>query len=137
MTIQVETEDHQQTAEFLSKKIVEFNRQHWGKTQKHPLSVCYRNEQNQILAGGSGATFGNWLMIERLWVDDSLRGQGIGQQLLDAMEQEAKSRNCQFAFLDTLEFQAKGFYEKNGYQVQAEQEHYPLTGSRYYLMKIL
>ena len=137
MSIKVESNNHQQTAEFLSKKIVEYNRKHWGETQKQPISVCYRDTNNNILAGGSGSTFGNWLMIERLWVDDNLRGQGVGQQVLETMEKEAKRRKCQFAFLDTLEFQAKGFYENNGYQVQAQQNDYPLTGSRYYLMKIL
>ncbi|MDN3653244.1 GNAT family N-acetyltransferase [Thalassotalea ponticola] len=136
MKITVETTRQAEVASFLSKKIVEFNHQHWTVT-KQPLALTYRDQQGQILAGVSGVTFGHWLHIERLWVADSLRGKGIGQQLLVAIEEQAKQRQCQFAFVDTLDFQAKPLYQKNGYQVQCTQHDYPLAGKRYYLSKTL
>ena len=39
--------------------------------------------------------------------------------------QAAIKRGCKFALLDTLNFQAKPFYEKFGYKLQWAQENYP------------
>ena len=47
---------------------------------------------------------------------EDLRGQGIGSQLLQQAESEAKKRNCRFAFVNTYQFQAPAFYQKQGYK---------------------
>jgi ribosomal protein S18 acetylase RimI-like enzyme len=39
--------------------------------------------------------------------------------------------------LETLNFQAKPFYEKFGYQVVWTQENYPKTGCQYFMVKQL
>ena len=136
MKIQLEHENHKAVANFLKNEIVKFNQQQWN-VEKRPIAISFRDCNEGIVAGVSGVTFGNWLQLERLWVNDTLRGQGLGQQLLSAVEQEAKQRGCAFVFVDTLDFQAKPFYEKNGYEVQCTQEHYPITGARHYLIKRL
>jgi hypothetical protein len=41
------------------------------------------------------------------------------------------------AQLDTLDFQAKPFYEKRGYQVKYQLNNYPLSGTRYFMEKPL
>ena len=55
--------------------------------------------------------------MEYLWLGGSLRGQGIGRQLVLMSESEAKNRGCSRAWLRTFGFQARGFYEKLGYRV--------------------
>ncbi len=137
MSIRLENDTHSEVASFLSQKIVEFNQQHWQGTIKQPLSATYRDDDGAIIAGASGVTFGHWFHLERLWVSETLREKGIGKQLLFTMEEEAIKRGCTFAFVDTLEFQAKPFYQKYGYTVVFEQENYPINGSRYYLIKHL
>ncbi len=137
--MQIETLQNPEQAliEFLDQKIAEFNWQHWEVNERKPIAVQLKNDQGQVIAGAAGRTFGNWLMINTLWVSSELRGQNIGQQILAAMEAAGKDRGCVKCLLDTLNFQAQPFYEKYGYVTQWVQEEYPKTGCRYYMVKEL
>ena len=68
---------------------------------------------------------------------EDLRGQGIGSQLLQQAESEAKKRNCRFAFVNTYQFQAPAFYQKHGYKEVFTLKDYPYTGQRHYYQKDL
>ncbi|MFQ3210090.1 MAG: ribosomal protein S18 acetylase RimI-like enzyme, partial [Colwellia sp.] len=82
-------------------------------------------------------TFGDWLLINTLWVSNELRGQDIGSNILKEIEFAAKQRGCVKCLLDTLNFQAMPFYEKHGYQTQWIQKNYPRTGCKYFMLKEL
>lgn len=88
-----------------------------------------------LRAGLVGVVAGGWLFIESLWVDEALRGQGIGRALMACAEDHARARGCHDAWLDT--FQARGFYEQLGYAAFAELEDYPRGQSRHFLRKAL
>ena len=135
----IETIEHpeQELIEFLDQKIAEFNWQNWEVQERKPIAVQVKDEQGHVIAGSAGRTFGHWLMINTLWVSSELRGQRIGEQILAAMESAGKKRGCVNCLLDTLNFQAQPFYEKNGYVTQWVQENYPKTGCRYYMVKSL
>lgn len=122
---------------FLENKIDEFNNVHWDVKDKIPLVATIKDESSQIIAGASSKTFGNWLLIDVLWVSETLRGQDIGSKILKQMESEAVKRDCTHALLDTLNFQARPFYEKHGYKVQWTQENYPTHGCKYFMVKEL
>ncbi|CCQ12624.1 acetyltransferase, GNAT family [Pseudoalteromonas luteoviolacea B = ATCC 29581] len=130
-------EDVDSVASFLSKQLVAFNQTHWDVTVKKGVAITIKDDAGLIEAGLSGVTFGNWLHIERLWVNEAQRGKGYGETLLLEAHRIARERGCQFALLDTLEFQAKPFYEKHGYQVQWVQSDYPLHGAKYFMTKEL
>ncbi|SFU75425.1 GNAT family N-acetyltransferase [Butyrivibrio sp. M55] len=100
-----------------------------------PVGVYYEDASGRKLAGLTGETFGNWLCIKYLVVDESLRGQGIGSKLLKAAEEEAKKRGCKYSFVDTFSFQAPAFYVKHGYKEVFALKEYPITGARYYYTK--
>ena len=121
---------------FLDKQIIEFNWAHWEVSERLPLAVeiC---DGDETIAGAHGRTFGNWLQITSLWVSEAHRHLGLGKQVLEAIENAGKARGCISVVLDTLNFQAKPFYEKYGYQVQWVQENYPKTGAKYYMTKQL
>ncbi|EMH4161503.1 GNAT family N-acetyltransferase [Pluralibacter gergoviae] len=59
-----------------------------------------------------------WALISALVVDESIRGTGIGQQLLIAAEQIASDRNCSQIALSSSEQRTRAhhFYENNGYK---------------------
>ncbi|MBD1559961.1 GNAT family N-acetyltransferase [Vibrio sp. S9_S30] len=80
--------------------------------------------------------WGNWLLIKFLWVDDSMRGKRVGSQLLNHIENYAKSQGCKSALVDTLSFQAKPFYEKHGYECQMVLENYPMDSSLSFFTKL-
>ncbi len=81
--------------------------------------------------------WGEWLLVKYLWVEPDAKGKGLGRKLLTEAEGFAKQQGCHSVFLDTYDFQAKPFYEKQGYQVQMVLTPYPVAGARYYLTKTL
>jgi GNAT superfamily N-acetyltransferase len=103
---------------------------------KRDIGVFVR-ENGRLIAGLYGATYWNWLHIKLLWVDDSLRGRGIGRQLMQAAEAEAIQRGCHGAMVDTHSFQAEGFYTQLGYEVFGRLEDFPPSHQRIYLQKSL
>jgi GNAT superfamily N-acetyltransferase len=90
-------------------------------------------------AGGLFAeTRFSWLKISIMAVKEELRGQGIGGELLRQAESEAIRRGCRYAFVDTMSYQAPGFYERHGYQVAGRIEDWDSHGhAKIYLTKSL
>ena len=52
-------------------------------------------------------------------------------------EREAVNRGCHGAWLDTFEFQARGFYEKLGYEVFGSLDDNPRGSRRFFLRRRL
>jgi len=132
-------EDHSSAlAELAKQKIAEFNAQHWDASLRQPLGLKIVSERSgELQAALAGRTFGNWFYLESFWLSPELRGQGLGSALLHQAEAIAISRGCHYVVLDTLDFQAKPFYEKHGYQVQWVQSGYPFDGAKYFMTKTL
>ncbi|MBW4581429.1 MAG: putative N-acetylmannosamine-6-phosphate 2-epimerase [Tildeniella nuda ZEHNDER 1965/U140] len=109
-----------------------------ARQTKKPLEILLLDEQQTILGGLIGSTScWNWLLIDLLWVHEAYRYQGYGRQLMKFAEQEASNRGCTVARLGTFSFQARGFYEKLGYQVVAQWNDYPPGQVQYWLKKAL
>ncbi len=89
------------------------------------------------LAGLVGHTGWGWLEIETLWVDESRRGAGLGRVLIARAEQIARVRGCHSAHLDTLGFQAPGFYEQLGYEAFGVLERYPDVDHIFYRKRLI
>ena len=130
-----QTQENDQQAVYLG--LLDYNLAHIEDQHPQELGVYVRNESGEITAGLIGNTHGNWLTVKYLWVSESLRGQRIGSELLEAAEQTARERGCQYSFLDTFGFQAPEFYQKHGYHVVFTLEEYPISGKRYYFTKEL
>lgn len=114
-----------------------YNRSKREAAESEPLNIYVEDDSGELMAGLVGETFGNWLEIEYLFVKEDLRGQGIGSQLLQRAESEAKKRNCCYAFVNTYQFQAPAFYQKHGYKEVFTLKDYPYTGQRHYYQKDL
>lgn len=136
MHIRLENTESQKAQE-IGNLIRSYNRSKREKAESEPLNLYIEDEQGQLMAGLVAETFGNWLEIEYLFVKEDLRGQGIGSQLLQQAESEAKKRNCRFAFVNTYQFQAPAFYQKYGYKEVFTLKDYPYTGQRHYYQKEL
>jgi len=90
-----------------------------------------------MVGGLWGRTAYDWLFVELLVVPESLRGRGLGSELMKRAEDEALGRGCHSAWLDTFEFQARGFYERLGYTCFGELPNYPTGFARYFMRKAL
>lgn len=132
-----ETTNDPTLASFLEERIEDFNLARWEVKQKVPLLIRVRDDAGETVAGGAGKTFGYWFLLDNLWVSEACRGQDVGTKLLTALESAARERGCKYVLLDTLGFQARGFYEKHGYRVQWTQERYPKDGCKHFMTKDL
>jgi GNAT superfamily N-acetyltransferase len=137
MNIEVLDNPEQEIIDYLNKKIADFNWAHWEVSERSPLAVQIKNDQGEIIAGAAARSFGDWLLLDTLWVADELRGQNIGSEILKKIEASGKKRGCIKCLLDTLNFQAMPFYEKHGYKTQWVQQGYPKTGCKYFMVKEL
>ena len=108
MQVRLENTESQKS-QIIGDLIRSYNRSKREEAESEPLNFIVEDEKGNLLAGLIAETFGNWLEIEYLFVKEDLRGQGIGSQLLQQAESEAKKRNCRFAFVNTYQFQAPGF----------------------------
>jgi GNAT superfamily N-acetyltransferase len=100
-----------------------------------PLAIFLR-EEARIVAGLAGETYCGWLFVRYLWVSDGLRGRGAGRELMVRAETLASERGCHSAWLDTFSFQARGFYEKLGYEEFGRLD-YPPDHQRHFMRKRL
>jgi ribosomal protein S18 acetylase RimI-like enzyme len=58
--------------------------------------------------------------LQQLWVEPTLRRQGIGGRLVREFEQRAAARGCRTFCLETFSFQAPSQYRALGYEVRLE-----------------
>ena len=102
------------------------------------LAFFLRDEGGEVRGGvfGNCGSFG-WLYVDTLWVDESVRGQGHGARLMEAIETEARGRSCTHAYLSTFTFQAGEFYKKLGYTEFGRLNDFPPGHSRLFLRKEL
>src|SRR5262249_20039099 len=80
-----------------------------------------------------GETVWDWLVIDALWVHESLRGRGHGGALLAAAEAHALALGCRRARLGTLDLEARAVYERRGYAPDAPLPHLPPGHPQYHL----
>ena len=123
--------------EVIVEGLVAYNEAHAGPRDWRPLAVLLHDEADRLVGGLLGGTSYGWLFVELLFVPDHLRGQRLGADLLARAEEEARARGCIGSRLDTFEFQARGFYEKLGYQLFGQLEDCPPGFSRYFMQKKL
>lgn len=132
------TEDgNEKDIEEIFELLKEYNLTNREESKNVPIGIFYEDENKKKLAGLTGETFGNWLCIHYLFVDEHFRGKGLGSAILKAAENEAKKRGCKYSFADTFSFQAPEFYKKHGYNEVFRLDEYPYSGKRYYYTKAL
>ena len=117
--------------------LLSFNERHIGPSGELPVRLVIRDRLGVVVAGLLGHTRWGWLLVDKLWLADTVRGQGLGSRLMAAAEALAIDRGCTGAMLTTFEHQARPFYEKLGYALFGTLEGYPAGTRQYYLSKQL
>ena len=137
ITIAVEPEPAEGVRAAVLDGVRAFNRQHAVPPGFRPLVLAARDAAGALTGGLVGELGWEWLHVELLWVAEPHRGRGVGRALLRAAEREAAALGCRHAYLDTFDYQARPFYEREGYTVFGVQDDYPPGHRRYFLRKSL
>jgi GNAT superfamily N-acetyltransferase len=118
--------------------LIKFNNSRASQPEDYrPLVITLSDpDTDEILGDLWGGTNFAHLHVDLLFVPETLRGHGLGRQMLFLAEQEATARGCRGACLDTYSFQARGFYERQGYAVFGILNDYPPRQSRIFLHKV-
>ena len=123
--------------DLLRSRLLAFNRSHVPDPNYRPLLLTVSGGTGEMAGGLFAQLYHSWMFVELLWVEEELRGRGIGARLLAQAEEQAREHGCHSAWLDTFGFQAPNFYRKQGYEVFGELPRYPDEHRRYFFCKKL
>ena len=121
----------------LEDNLYAFNAQATGIVDALSLAIFGRNEHGEVVAGLSGHTWGGCCEIRQVWVHERHRGRGVGRELLELAEMEARRRSCFQIILATHSFQAPGFYQELGFEIVESLPGYPRGHQHLHLRKVL
>ena len=127
-----------ESIQVIGKGLNHFNDQHVGYGDRQPLAVLVRDPQSgDVVGGASGRTSLGLLFLDLFHLPETLRGMGIGTEVLRRFEEEGRRRGCRSAVVYTISFQAPQFYERNGWVRFGEVPCDPPGTSRIFLSKAL
>ena len=127
-----------ETEQAISGGLNRFNDETTGYTDRHPLAVIIRDPATGVTIGGAtGRSSLGLLFLDLFYLSPSLRGSGLGTEILRRFEAEGRRRGCSTAVLYTISFQAPGFYEKQGWRRFGEIPCAPPGTSRIFMTKEL
>lgn len=123
----------------IKQKIIEFSEQKLPSTidtmAENYLGSYLYNDNDELVGGITGHTYWNIMHVDFFWIDDSVRGEGLGTQLLKSMEEIARTEKCKVIHLETFSFQAPRFYEKQGYELLGVINNVPVDDCDYFFFK--
>lgn len=123
-------------ANFDSKNCPYFAKHKYGKRTKDFAFYAY--EGNKRIGGVQGVlNMQNWARVDKFFIDEKYRGCDIGTQLMHQVEDFAKKHKCTGIITDTWDFQAKGFYEKMGFNLWGVLKDHPIGTTVYSFEKKL
>jgi len=123
--------------EALKTGLTEYNESFTGSVFREKVASFVKDDSGNVVGGILGEINWNWMHIQGLWVDESIRKEGWGLKLLIVMEEYALSKSTSNIRLETTTFQALDFYLKAGYSVFAELPNMPNGHTSYFLQKQL
>ena len=135
--IEVVAEPTSEHREAIAHPLREYNRRHGPPLTAKPVGILLKDETGTSVGGLWGRIAYDWLFIELLAVPENLRGKNHGAALVAEAEEIARREGCLGVWLDTYEFQSRGFYERLGYSVFGALDDHPAGSARFFMKKRL
>lgn len=116
---------------------------------EHPIFQLYREKgyndpfgfyallDNQVIGGIIAHKKMQWLDVNIVYVNENFRKNKIGSHLINKVIEYCKKEELVGIHLYTLDFQAKGFYEKQGFELIAQIKDWPKGIMRYEFIKYI
>lgn len=137
MTLKLYFEENpnQEDIQILIRGITDFAKQQRGFEALDFFAFFIRDENNIIVGGCSGGTLYGGLHIDNLWVSNLIRNTGWGTKLIHAALTYGKEKNCNFASVNTMDWEALGFYQKLGFKIEFQRSGFHKNSIFYFLRK--
>lgn len=110
-------------------------RENYGEREEILFKNFGAYNNGKLIGGAVGSIKYGWYFLAELWVDEKFRNNDVGTSLIKKIEEEVKANNALGIRTETWDFQARGFYEKNGFKVYAEFKDCPPGTIEYFLSK--
>lgn len=126
----------------VESKLIEFNYQKSESENLNPsiykrkikMEGFYLFDGNEVVGGvGFYVDHYNWIYVDTMFVSEKYRGKDYGSKLIQSVITYAKEIGCTGVRLDTWDFQAKPFYEKNGFIQYGTLQNHPKGHTTYLL----
>lgn len=114
-----------------------FNHVTSGIPRGRSFTVEARDAAGELVGGLAGDLWGSAFHLNALWLREDLRRAGLGSELVRRAEDHARAQGFTVAYVETLSFQARPFYEKHGYRVFGTIESVAPGVDYYFLSKRL
>ena len=118
LNIAIEPPD-EAVAEQIHAGLGAFNRRIPG-SERQPFNVALRDSDGRLQGALLASVRFDVMNIQDLYIEEPHRRDGYGAQLIAIAEEEALRRGARLACVMTFSWQARPFYEKQGYVVYAE-----------------
>ena len=137
MTLSIIVPDHPSEADRAAvlAPLRAYNIARAGDPRVRPVAVLLRDAGGDPVGGLWGRCSYDWLFIELLAVPEAHRGAGHGRALMERAERIARAHGCTGIWLDTYDFQARGFYERLGFDLFGTLDDHPAGRQRFFLRK--
>src|SRR5438309_10297998 len=116
--------------------LIGYNTEKMGKQKYKRFAVSLR-DGSRIVGGIVGEVWTTVLFIQLFWIEQKLRGKDHGTKLIKTIEDEARRFGAIRSYVDTMSFQAPGFYRNCGYKEFGSIEGYPEGVTRHWFAKSL
>ncbi len=132
----------QSLSERLKKQIYEGFSRHaiaiTGHDEKFDAVAFVANAKRDSFAGAIVVElFWGALHVKYVYVEEEYRGHGVATKLMQHALAYGQDNRCPFAFVETMSFQALGFYLKMGFELEFTRSGYMYETSFHYLRKEL
>lgn len=137
MTLRIIVSDHpsDEDREAIAAPLRAYNVAHGGDPRVRSVAIMLIDDNGMKVGGLWGKCAYDWLFVDLLTVPPEHRGGSYGKKLMAEAEHMARANHCVGIYLDTFEFQARGFYEKLGFVVFGELADHPRGQRKFFLMK--
>ena len=135
--VTITDDDSEEAARAIRDGLTAFNRKAVDLPEPLPVNVIVRDAAGAI-RGGVVARFAlDTVYIDLVWLDDSVKGGGTGRAMMERAEERARALGARIAWLYTMSWQARPFYERLGYKLLAEMPYASGRHRRYFMWKKL
>ncbi len=125
-----------ENAESIFEQLSENNKQLFLTYKNARLWGFFIKNQGEVLGGAVGHLWLGAIRVDRLFVQEQIRNQGYGKELLKTVEEYGSQHGANFIALETLSFQnSLEFYLHNGFHIVYEEKSYSNGIVMYHLRK--